>query len=66
MSTEKMPGAGEDAAADIRDQARRLSEIADNGSGYSMSRAQLRVYMAAQVIAELSTQIITEVVAGGR
>lgn len=55
-----------DAAEDIRDQARRLSEIVDNGSGHSMSRAQLRVYMAAQVIAELSTQIITEVVAGGR
>ena len=55
-----------DAAEDIRDQARRLSEIVDNGSGYSMSRAQLRVYMAAQVIAELSTQIITEVVTGGR
>lgn len=55
-----------DAAEDIRDQARRLSEIVDNRSGYSMSRAQLRVYMAAQVIAELSTQIITEVVAGGR
>ena len=54
-----------DAAEDIRDQARRLAELADNGSGYSMSRSQMRVYNAAQVIVELSCQIIAEVVAGG-
>ena len=55
-----------DAAEDIRDQARRLAELVDNGSGYSMSRAQLRVYNTALLIVELSSQIITEVVTDGQ
>lgn len=54
-----------DAAKDIRDQARRLSEIVDCGSGYSMSRSQLRVYDRALRIATLAEEIITEVVTGG-
>ncbi len=54
-----------DAAEDIRDQARRLSEIVDNGSGHSMSRSQLRVYDRALRIATLAEEVIAEVVTGG-
>nr|DAP67713.1 MAG TPA: hypothetical protein [Caudoviricetes sp.] len=54
-----------DAAEDIRDQARRLAELADNGSGYSMSRSQMRVHNIALVIVELCGQVIDEVRAGG-
>ncbi|EJF51682.1 hypothetical protein HMPREF1317_1563 [Schaalia georgiae F0490] len=54
-----------DAAEDIRDQARRLAELADNGSGYSMSRSQMRVHNIALVIVELCGQAIDEVRAGG-
>lgn len=54
-----------DAAEDIRDQARRLSEIVDNGSGHSMSRSQLRVYDRALQIAALAEEVIAEVVTGG-
>ena len=54
-----------DAAEDIRDQARRLAELVDNGSGYSMSRSQMRVHNIALVIVELCGQVIDEVRAGG-
>ena len=53
-----------DAAEDIRDQAHRLSELVDQGSGYSMSRSQLRIYDRALTIASLCEEIITEVVYG--
>ena len=54
-----------DAAEDIRDQARRLAELADNGSGYSMSRSQMRVHNIALVVVQLCGQVIDEVRAGG-
>lgn len=47
-----------DAAVDLKEIAERIEELADNGSGYSMSVDQLRICAQARTAASCARIII--------
>lgn len=50
-----------DAAEDLLAIAERLRELVDNGSGYSMSAAQMRIFVQATNVVDCAHEIITTV-----
>ena len=54
-----------DAAEDMLAIAERIRDLVDNGSGYSMSTDQMRIYVQSIQVVRCATAII-ETVRGGR